>query len=98
MTNIEKARQVAAQAWCDPETSDKVMDAALAEAFAKRLAVALDHLDVVTDLAVWMSGSSDFGPRGRAASAWSGARPRFFAAMRYLDDPAAPSAPDRGKE
>ena len=35
--NIEEARGIAAQCWCDPETSSKVMDPVLAEAFAKRL-------------------------------------------------------------
>lgn len=33
----EKALQIAAQCWCDPETSGKVMDIELAVAFAKRL-------------------------------------------------------------
>ena len=31
------AREKAAQAWCDPTTSDREMDVALAEAFAKIL-------------------------------------------------------------
>lgn len=36
---MEEALQEAAQCWCDDETSGKQMDPALAEAFAKRLAV-----------------------------------------------------------
>lgn len=36
--NMEVARQIAAQAWCDPETSGIEMDVRLAEAFAKRIA------------------------------------------------------------
>jgi len=34
---VEEAIQIAAQCWCDSETSDRVMDSALATAFAKRL-------------------------------------------------------------
>lgn len=40
-TEVERrmgfARQVAAQAWCFPETANKVMDTDLAEAFARLL-------------------------------------------------------------
>ncbi len=35
--NASLARQIAAQCWCDPETSGIEMDTRLAEAFAKRL-------------------------------------------------------------
>ena len=35
-------RQYAAQCWCDPETSDRVMDTQLAEAVAKRIAAWMD--------------------------------------------------------
>ena len=37
-TWIEEARQIAAQCWCDPETSDRIMDTDLAEAVATRIA------------------------------------------------------------
>jgi hypothetical protein len=37
---MDEARQIAAQAWCDPETSGIEMDVRLAEAFAKRLVTA----------------------------------------------------------
>jgi hypothetical protein len=36
---MDEARQVAAQCWCDPETSSRVMDPELAEAFSRRLAL-----------------------------------------------------------
>lgn len=39
---MDEARQLAAQCWCDPETSDKVMDPALCEAVAKRIAAWMD--------------------------------------------------------
>lgn len=39
---IGEARQIAAQCWCDDETKDRVMDAALAEAVAKRIAAWMD--------------------------------------------------------
>ena len=35
---LEEARGFAAQCWCDPETQDRAMDVALAEAMAKRIA------------------------------------------------------------
>ena len=35
---MKLAREIAAQCWCDDETKDRVMDVALAESFAKRLA------------------------------------------------------------
>ena len=35
---MEEALMLAAQCWCDPETESRVLDAALAEAVAKRIA------------------------------------------------------------
>lgn len=35
---MEQARMLAAQCWCDEETSGKEMDATLAEAMARRIA------------------------------------------------------------
>ena len=35
---MDEARQLAAQCWCDKETSDREMDVVLAEAVAKRIA------------------------------------------------------------
>ena len=35
--SMEVARQIAAQAWCEPETEMIEMDVRLAEAFAKRI-------------------------------------------------------------
>ena len=37
IVQMEEARATAAQCWCDPETSDRVMDVNLAEAVAKRI-------------------------------------------------------------
>lgn len=39
---IDEARMLAAQCWCDKETEDRVMDAELAEAVAKRIAAWMD--------------------------------------------------------
>ena len=39
---MDEARQIAAQCWCDPETSDRTMDTQLAEAIAKRIAAWMD--------------------------------------------------------
>lgn len=39
---MEEARMMAAQCWCDEETSGKEMDATLAEAVARRIAVWMD--------------------------------------------------------
>lgn len=41
-TWMDEARQVAAQCWCDEETKDRVMDHALAEAVARRIAAWMD--------------------------------------------------------
>ena len=45
MNNYVMAREIAAQCWCDPETSDIVMDTRLAEAFAKRLLLWINTVD-----------------------------------------------------
>ena len=37
-----EARQLAAQCWCDPSTSDREMDPELAEAVARRIAAWMD--------------------------------------------------------
>ena len=42
---MNKAQQIAAQCWCDPETSHIVMNPALANAFAKRLAEQMELID-----------------------------------------------------
>lgn len=42
---MEKALQIASQCWCDPETSHIVMNPALANAFAKRLARKMEDND-----------------------------------------------------
>ena len=39
---VKEAREQAAQCWCDPETEKKVMDPALAEAVAQRIAAWMD--------------------------------------------------------
>lgn len=39
---MDEAWRSAAQCWCDPETSDRVMDTQLAEAVAKRIAAWMD--------------------------------------------------------
>ena len=41
-TFMEEARGIAAQCWCDPETSDREMDVILAEAVAKRICFWMD--------------------------------------------------------
>ena len=43
--NMEEALQIASQCWCDPETSHIVMNPALANAFAKRLASKMEEID-----------------------------------------------------
>ena len=44
LTNKEKALHMAAQCWCDHETSHKEMDTLLAGAFAKRIEDLLDTI------------------------------------------------------
>ena len=59
----ENAMRKAAQAWCKPTTSNKVMDAELAEAFA-------EIIDEYRRALMWCSGSADFGPEGQARYGW----------------------------
>jgi len=59
----ENARRKAAQAWCRPTTSAKVMDPILAEAFA-------EIVDEYREALMWCSGSADFGPEGQAREGW----------------------------
>lgn len=47
-TWMPEARQFATQCWCDPETSDRIMDTELCEAVARRIAV-------------WMDSAAQFG-------------------------------------
>lgn len=42
---------LAAQCWCDDETKDRVMDPALAEAFAKRLAILVKRIAIWKEIA-----------------------------------------------
>ena len=42
---MNEALQIASQCWCDPETSHIVMNPALANAFAKRLARKMEEVD-----------------------------------------------------
>ena len=56
-------RGIAAQAWCQPETSSIEMDSRLAEAFA-------DILDSYVEALQWCSGSNDFQPDGQARVGW----------------------------
>lgn len=57
------ARGLAAQAWCDPRTSNRVMDPELAEVFAEKLDQYLEALR-------WCGGSADFGDGGQAREGW----------------------------
>ena len=59
----ENAMHKAAQAWCKPTTSAKVMDAELAEAFA-------EIIDEYREALIWCGGSADFGPEGQAREGW----------------------------
>ena len=59
----QNAMRKAAQAWCKPTTSAKVMDTALAEAFA-------EIIDEYREALIWCSGSADFGPEGQARVGW----------------------------
>lgn len=59
----EKAIQVAAQCWCDPRTSDRVMDSELATVFAEKIDAYIGALQ-------WASGSPSFAPGGEARTGW----------------------------
>lgn len=46
--HMTEARQLAAQCWCDDDTAEITMNPAIAEAFAKRIAVLLHKIDCLT--------------------------------------------------
>ena len=59
----EKAIQEAATSWCDPRTSDREMDVALATVFAEKI-------DLYREALIWCSGSPSFAPGGEARVGW----------------------------
>jgi hypothetical protein len=59
----ERARELAAQCWCDPKTSDRIMDHVLCEVVAKKFDQFLEALQ-------WCSGSEDFQIGGKAREGW----------------------------
>ena len=59
----EKAIQEAAGCWCDPRTSDRTMDVALATVIAEKI-------DQYRDALIWASGSPSFAPGGEARTGW----------------------------
>ena len=59
----EIARQKAAQAWCKPKTSNRIVDPYVAEAFA-------EIIDEYREALIWCSGSEDFGRGGKAREGW----------------------------
>ena len=69
-THRSHAMEIAAQCWCDKEVAGVEMDARLAKAFAKRIAVLLETTEVVLGLVAWMSGADDFAPGGTAHKGW----------------------------
>ena len=52
--NIEEARAIVAQGWCEPTTSDKEMDVDLAEAIAQKLVEATSKVGQETKLDLFM--------------------------------------------
>jgi len=57
------SNQIAARAWCTPETEKIVMDVKLALAFG-------DILEEYIEALIWCSGSPDFGEGGVARAGW----------------------------
>ena len=69
--------EIAAQCWCDPRTSDRVMDTALGQVFAEKiealqnqLAEAQADMRTLAEALIWCSGSADFCPGGTARIGW----------------------------
>ena len=59
----EHSLGIAAQAWCDPRTSNLVIEPALAEVFA-------EILDKYREAIIWMSASPSFRSGGEAFTGW----------------------------
>lgn len=58
-----KSAEVAAQCWCDPRVSDRVMDVELATVFA-------EQIEKYRDALLWCTGSGDFQVGGQARKGW----------------------------
>lgn len=59
----ERAIEQAASCWCDPRTSDRVMDVVLATVIAEKI-------DAYREALIWCSGSPLFQPGGEARLGW----------------------------
>ena len=71
-----RALGIAARCWCDKETESTTMDTVLAEAFAKRVQVLLDHLE----LAWGVIANANGGDWEKANKEW------HDAAIRWRDE------------
>jgi len=45
---------------------------------------ALEHVRDLTDMVIWMSGSTDFSPGGTAHLGWTTMQPRLESALEWL--------------
>lgn len=98
MNDIQKARAIAALAWCQPETGDKVMDPILCEEFAKILLREVN--EAVNAALVGATLTIGEGARNRDCSEWRG-RSKMMAAnadaladaARRLSDVIEPTTP-----
>ena len=52
---LKEARELSAQCWCKPATENNIMNVALAEEFAKLLAVYLEKLDKADKDLEWLA-------------------------------------------
>lgn len=64
---MKKALEIAAQCWCDPETSHLNMNSELARAFAKRLA---EKLELIEELKQLYEGKSKTNKQNIRAGDW----------------------------
>ena len=63
--NIDKARELAAQAWCQPATSGIEMDVILAEEFARLLSEHTEEVTVSVAMASLSEAMNDDQPTKR---------------------------------
>ncbi len=84
----EQALHIAARCWCDPRTSDRTMDPALAEVFAEALDATVEKLQHDMEIA-WGLIANAYGGDWDKASLGSGWKK---AAERWRDEAWSPLA------
>lgn len=78
--------QLAATAWCQPETSSIVMEPRIAEEFSTMLYEQALIIDELVTIAQWMSSSATFSLEGVSSEAWQKYKHKLDGAIQYIEN------------